>query len=283
MTERYTFVAPIDDTLENNLKALGFSVSIITRLRKQLGLVCVLCCGKSCPKIMPDTVAKGSVIEINLPVEVTAYPPSDLLPDFVYQDEYLAVVNKPANMVTVPVRSHYEDSLASVLQNAWGPFVYRPVSRLDKDTSGLLIVAKSALCASFLASSQISKTYTAVVEGVLEGEGIIEQPIALSDDGMHRYVCSQGKYAKTHYKSLQNNDKFSLVEFKLFTGRTHQIRVHSAYIGHPLVGDALYNPCPGNYSRHFLHCSRLEFEHPFSHRKISLSSDSGFDIQNLKN
>lgn len=274
MVEKYRITAYFDGSADDNLKAAGFSRSMITRLRKELGLIRVV--SDTCPSgqsvFATAKVRKGDILEISLPVCPVLYPASDLSPDFAYIDDDIAVVVKPSGIATVPIKSHYKDSYASVLASAWGEFVYRPVGRLDKDTSGLLIVARSALAASRMHDMQkngdIDKQYTALVQGIIPESGEIDAPLALSQDGHRREVSENGKSSKTLFRRLAVKDGNSLAEFTLLSGRTHQIRVHSAYIGHPVCGDTLYNPRAKEFSRLMLHCSRLAFPHPFTGNKI---------------
>lgn len=275
MVENYRFCAPFDGSVESNLREIGFSGSIITQLRKSKGLV-KTDDNSQTALIMPDKIKKDTPLAITLPVEPSSYPRAQTMPDFVYEDEYLAVVNKPPFVATIPVKSHYKDSLASVLANAWGDFVYRPVGRLDKDTSGLIVIAQTALSACILTRSDITKQYLALVEGKLEGSGEIDAPIGLSCDGIHREVSESGKPARTLYESVAFDGNNSLVRFTLLTGRTHQIRVHSAYIGHPLCGDKLYNPCPQGFDRHMLHCARLVFAHPLTEKILEFDDSVNF-------
>lgn len=285
MTEKYTVTAMFDGTADDVLRAAGFSRSLITELRKSLGLIRVKAKeDKSDGKAVFATarVNAGDEISVTLPVTPCLYPASDIKPEFSYIDEDIAVVIKPSGVATVPVKSHYKDSLASVLASEWGEFVYRPVGRLDKETSGLIIVARNALAASRMHEIQlkgeIDKRYTALTDGIIPERGIIDAPIALSSDGLHREVSEKGKEAKTIFKRLSVKDNRSLVEFRLLTGRTHQIRVHSSYIGYPLSGDKLYNPHPDSAPRLMLHCSRLEFFHPTTGKTIICESPFSPDV-----
>lgn len=283
MVEKYLIPVLGDGTADGALRAAGFSRTAITQMRKELGLIVLLPHGdrESARAVFATArVSAGDVLDVTLPVNPVLYPPSDLKPVFAYIDEDIAVVVKPSGVATVPLRSHYKDSLASVLGSQWGEFVYRPAGRLDKDTSGLIAVARNALAANLLHELQLSggidKRYTALVDGLIPESGLIDAPIALAADGVHREVAEGGKPAKTAYTRLSvykdGDCARSLVQFRLFTGRTHQIRVHSAYIGHPIVGDKLYNPDPDGAPRLMLHCSRLEFPHPITGKTVVCES-----------
>lgn len=280
MVERYQAKAAFDGSAADVLRAAGFSRTMITQLRKQPGLIRVISDGGEGRIVYAiDRVNKGDVLALTLPVTPVAYPPAENPPVFAYEDDDIAVVVKPPGVAAVPLRSHFVDSLASMLALVWGEFVYRPVGRLDKDTSGLIIIAKNALAASRMHELQlmgrIDKTYTALAKGIMPESGRIDAPIALSADGVHREVAENGKPALTLFRRTGTTDGYSIVEFTLLTGRTHQIRVHSAYIGHPLAGDALYNEGSG-FERLMLHCSKLCFPHPTTGRRLTVSSP--FDL-----
>ena len=171
-----------------------------------------------------------------------------------------------------PSLGNYENTLANGV--AWYferqgiPFVFRCINRLDRDTTGLLILAKNMLSGAVLSDQMknrnIKRTYLALVSGVpKESAGTIDQPIArVPGSVLERHVSSDGETAVTHYKVIRTFSDSSLVEFHLETGRTHQIRVHMKYLGHPLLGDFLYNPEDTRCSRQMLHSVSLAFIHP---------------------
>lgn len=274
MVENYSVIATFDGTADDVLRAAGFSRTMVTGLRKEAGLIRVISEKNGAEKTVFATarVYKGDKINVSLPVFPVLYPASDLKPEFRYIDEDIAVVVKPSGVATVPVKSHYKDSLASILGAEWGEFVYRPVGRLDKDTSGLIAVARNALSACRMHELQLSggieKKYTALVSGLMPESGEIDAPIALSSDGIRREAAKSGKHAKTLFRRIGTINGDSLVEFTLLTGRTHQIRVHTAYIGHPIVGDKLYGDGKDGATRLMLHCSRLAFPHPTTGRTV---------------
>lgn len=194
--------------------------------------------------------------------------------DVVYEDEDLMVINKAAGVPVHPSQGHYDNTLANGL--AWyfreknEAFVFRAVNRLDRDTTGLILIAKNMLSGAILSSMVSKKTihreYMAVVSGLTEEEGTICHPIARVDGStIERCVDPErGEYACTHYRRLAYDRKkdCSLIHLTLDTGRTHQIRVHMKYIGHPLLGDFLYNPDYRFIKRQSLHSCRLSFTHP---------------------
>lgn len=217
--------------------------------------------------IIPDT--KSDKIE---PVE------GDL--DILYEDEDILCVTKPSDMPTHPSQSHHTDTLANRVCYYYRnvPFTFRVSNRLDRYTSGVVIIAKNLYSASYLCTSEfrktIKKTYYAVCRGIFDNKkGVITAPIARCDGStIKRHVSTDGKYAETHFEVVSESDKLSLVKVMPKTGRTHQIRVHMAYIGHPLVNDFLYDyNCNENYN-FLLHCSEISFIHPITLKKIKVCS-----------
>lgn len=222
-------------------------------------------------------VKEGDVITYELPEEeVLDYQAEDIALDIVYQDDDLAVVNKPQGMVVHPSPGHASGTLVNALlfhvkdlSSING--VVRPgiVHRIDKDTSGLLMIAKNdqahhALAEELKAQKSL-RQYVALVYGNLpKDRGVIEAPIGRSDkDRKKQAVTAKGKPALTRFHVLERFGDYTLVELQLETGRTHQIRVHMAYIGHPIAGDATYGPrktLEGNGQ--FLHARTLGLTHP---------------------
>lgn len=214
--------------------------------------------------------------------------------DIVYEDEYLLVVNKPRHMVVHPGAGNSDNTLANALlyycgrkklSDINGAFCPGIVHRLDKDTSGLLLVAKNnkihRLLAQQLAVHNIKRRYHAVVHGVFKDQKItVDAPIGRDKVFRQRMkVQADGKPAVTHFEVLENFQKTSYIKCELETGRTHQIRVHMAYLRHPLVGDLLYAPKSNTYGfkGQALHAAELEFVHPATkadcHFKIDLPQD----------
>lgn len=202
-------------------------------------------------------------------------PPVEMPLDIIYEDEDIMVINKPADMPIHPSLNNYYNSLANGL--AWyfekqqKPFIFRCVNRLDRDTSGLTIIAKHMLSGGILsamvANREIHREYRAIVRGqVSPAEGTINAPIArVGDSIIERCVdYAKGEHAVTHYRTVDFQNGHSLLSIRLETGRTHQIRVHMKHIGFPLVGDYLYNPDMEYIKRQALHSHRLQFVHPIS-------------------
>lgn len=194
--------------------------------------------------------------------------------DILYEDEDILVINKPAGMPVHPSMGNYENTLANGI--AWyfsqkgEDFVYRCINRLDRDTTGALILAKNPLSAAVLSVQmkrrQIRRTYLALVDGVLPESGVVDAPIARMEESVitREVNFETGESAVTHYERLAVGRYYSLAELHLETGRTHQIRVHMKYIGHPLPGDYLYHPDYRRIQRQPLHSFQLEFTHPIT-------------------
>lgn len=220
----------------------------------------------------------GDVVEVSIPaaqeLEIIA---EDLRLDIVYEDANVAVVNKPSGMVVHPSFGHSSGTLVNGLMHAIKDLSgingeIRPgiVHRIDKDTSGLLMVAKNDLAHESLSEQLQAKTvkreYIALVHGVIDHElGKIDAPIGRDPKDRIRYeVVENGKDSVTHFEVLKRFGEYTLVKCRLETGRTHQIRVHMRYIGHPIVGDPLYGPRKTHKSDfgQFLHAKTIGFEHP---------------------
>ena len=223
------------------------------------------------------TVKEGDVISYKLPeVEEVEYVAEDIPLEIVYQDEDVAVVNKPQGMVVHPSAGHTSGTLVNALMYHIKDLsgingVLRPgiVHRIDKDTSGLLMIAKNdqahVALADELKDKKSLRKYWAIVHGNLPNDrGVIEAPIGRSEkDRKKQAVTAKGKPALTRFQVLERFGDYSLVELQLETGRTHQIRVHMAYIGHPVAGDEVYGPRKTLKGHgQFLHARTLGFTHP---------------------
>ena len=197
----------------------------------------------------------------------------------VYEDEYLLVVDKPTNMPTHPSRGNSLPTLANAVMSMQGEsFVFRAVNRLDRDTSGLVLIAKDAHTANKLSQSmkkhEFSKKYLALIDGIPQKkQDTICAPIRRESEGsIKRIVADDGKPAITEYNVLYSTDGKSMVEVILHTGRTHQIRVHMAHIGHPLTNDFLYGTRADE--SYFLRCYELSFPHPTTSEIITICAEN---------
>lgn len=286
MAEKLFFKVP---DKYDNVKAINFlkgecklSSRMITLLKREKNGI--LMDGKILRTI--DFVYSGKTVEINLPdEELSLIEPVCGNLDIVYEDEHILAVNKPANMPVHPVKQHRTDTLANIVayyqdENKQN-FVFRAINRLDRDTSGIVIIAKNKYSSNLL-KNKVDKTYYAICHGKLTGEGTINEPIKLRDDSkMVRTISSDGLPSVTHYKSIAFNDKMSLIKLHLETGRTHQIRCHMAYLGHPLIGDDLYGGTLEYLPRQALHCKYVSFLHPINKRLIELDISFPEDMKNL--
>lgn len=209
--------------------------------------------------------------------------PRQLLLDIIYEDEDLLIINKPADMPIHPSINNYDNTLANALmwyyQEKKEAFVYRCINRLDRDTTGLLIVAKNMLSGGILSDMskkrEIHREYLAIAEGKVPEEGVIDAPIARKEESViERCVdFEKGDRAVTHYWRMDYRNGYSLVRLKLETGRTHQIRVHMKYLGHPLTGDYLYNPDYSILDHQALHSWKLEFRHPITGEQMHFAAE----------
>ncbi len=220
--------------------------------------------------------------------------PWDIPIDIVYEDDDLILINKPGDMVVHPSYAHFGDSLSNALagyyQRTGQVHIIRAIGRLDRETSGLVMFAKNRHSAALLSDQRGSmskrKEYLAIATGVFgERKGTVDAPIERRDDSrMIREVRRDGKEAITHYVVEKQFEKYALIRLHLDTGRTHQIRVHMAYIGHPLVGDTLYgDKDEENYglARAALHAARMEFNQPITGKSLEFETPMPEDMMAL--
>ena len=220
--------------------------------------------------------------------------PSPVILSIVYEDDHLLAVDKPAGLTTHPAPGHETGTLANALLEYLPDLTCvgdpsRPgiVHRLDKDTSGLLLVAKTQTAHRDLSSQfkkrTVSKTYLALVQGAVSPpEGVIQAPVGRHFTRRKEMAVVQGgRDAETRYKTVDSFDGYTLLSVTPHTGRTHQIRVHMAAIGHPVIGDATYGKRHPELKRHFLHAASLKFSHPSSGEEMELSSPLPDDLSNF--
>ncbi|HFI0594898.1 TPA: RluA family pseudouridine synthase [Streptococcus suis] len=235
------------------------------------------------------TVQEGDIITYQVPeIEEIDYVAEDIPLDIVYQDEDVAVVNKPQGMVVHPSAGHTSGTLVNALLYHVKDLsgingVLRPgiVHRIDKDTSGLLMIAKNdeahTKLAAELKDKKSLRKYWAIVHGNLPNDrGVIEAPIGRSEkDRKKQAVTAKGKDAVTRFQVLERFGDYTLVELTLETGRTHQIRVHMAYIGHPVAGDEVYGPRKTLKGHgQFLHARTLGFTHPRTGEVVAFTAEA---------
>lgn len=235
----------------------------------------------------------GDVITINFDFEEDN---SNIVPikmdlDIIYEDEWFLVLNKPPRIAIHPSILHFEDSLSNGVKYYFDQIKLkkkiRPVNRLDSNTSGLVIFAKCEYVQECLSKQMqkgiFKKEYLCLVLGKLNNlKSTIDLPISRKENSIiERCVNSNGQKSITHYEVLKEYKDFSLIKCKLETGRTHQIRVHFSYIGHPLLGDTLYGTKSELINRQALHSCYIEFIHPITNMLIQFSSELPKDIKSL--
>jgi 23S rRNA pseudouridine1911/1915/1917 synthase len=256
----------------------------------------------------PATKVRGlEALRVAVPEPKAAHNEPQAIPlTIVFEDEHLLVVDKPAGLVVHPAAGNFDGTLVNALLHHCGGSlsgiggVARPgiVHRIDKDTSGLLVVAKNDVAheglAKQFAAHSIDRRYLAIVSGVpLASEGVVDAPLARSSMNRKKIAIVEGhrgKRAVTHWKRLQVLRDAALVQCRLETGRTHQVRVHMASIGHPLVGDPVYGRSGRTHGkllkelgfhRQALHAAELGFTHPVTKRSLAFSSAMPPDMQEL--
>ena len=276
--------------IEQYLRRRGYSYQNLTQLKKMRESILI----NGVWSYMRTAVKNGDILTVHIqePESSPNIPPVKLSLDIVYEDEDIVVVNKPAGMPVHPSLNNYENSLANGLmyyyQEQGKPFIFRCTNRLDRDTSGLTVVAKHMVSSSILSSMgmrhEITREYLAIVRGALNpSEGTIDAPIGRTGSSLieRKIDFENGERAVTHYRVVEEQNGHSLVSLILETGRTHQIRVHMKYIGHPLVGDYLYNPDMEYIDRQALHSHRLSFTHPVTGEKMEFTAPLPADMRKI--
>ncbi len=264
------------------LRDAGYSRRILIELKQNPEQICL----NGTPSWLNTPLHIGDILTLFLPNEPVS---SDILPvnlpiDIIYEDEDLMILNKAAGMPVHPSQGHHENTLANALAYRFASrgeyFVFRAVNRLDRDTTGLLLIAKHKISGAFLsamtANKEIRREYLAIVAGKPDESGTINLPIARKDGStIERCIdMEHGEHAVTHYRRLAYRDDLdcSLIRLRLETGRTHQIRVHMKAIGHPLLGDFLYNPDYRFIGRQALHSYTVAFRHPITGKNMEFTA-----------
>lgn len=291
-------------TVESLLKRrLGLSKAQIKSAKFRSGGICL----NGYQARVTSQVPAGAVLEVLLEQEEEGSLELEASPgalDILYEDEDLILVNKAAGVAVHPGHGHYKDTLANHLMYYFGQqkknVIIRAVGRLDKDTSGIVVFAKNKVAAARLANRGMKKEYLALIQGHLEEKcGCVELPIGKRQDKLNEMeIAETGSFARTHYQVLEEYPESSLVKLWLDTGRTHQIRVHMAALGHPLLGDPIYGkeminegwksfPKPGQCEisgenilhRAALHCRKVELRHPFTGEWITVEAPLPEDME----
>lgn len=235
----------------------------------------------------------GDLLKVDFPIEVKSESMAgeDIPLNIVYEDDTLLVINKPAGMSSIPSREHPTGSLANAIIGYYEHInliaTVHIVTRLDRDTSGLVLIAKHRHIHHLLSNQQkegkIKRVYEAIAKGTfLDRLGTIEKPIGRKKESIiEREVQEGGQYACTHYEVIKQFPAFAHVKLKLETGRTHQIRVHLSSLGHPLLGDDLYGGDLSEIGRQALHCCKIQFIHPILREKFQFEVPLPKDMNQL--
>lgn len=267
---------------------MELSGRLITKLKRQQG---ILINGQ--PSRTIDRVKTGDLVSAHIDFQEESYiTPEEIPLNIIYEDDCLLAVNKCPNMPVHPSAGHQSGTLAQGIlwhyRKQGLATKVRPVNRLDRDTSGITLFAKNAHIQEQLITqmkeNRVHKAYLGIVHGAFSPpSGTICLPIARKEGSiMERIIDPNGDESVTHYKTLEVHEGFSLVEFILETGRTHQIRVHAKALNHPLLGDWLYSDIPTQLiDRQALHAYQLAFDHPLSGERINLSAPIPEDMKRV--
>lgn len=262
--------------LRDFLRDQGYSQTMMSRLKREGGLSVN---GDGHRNI--DPVHGGDVILIDFPDKAPVLTPNgDLAIPIVYEDEDVMIFDKPDDILVHPATREIDDALGNYFTYLHPQLPFRPLGRLDRHTSGLCIIAKNKLTSVQLAKG-IAKEYLAIAQGVFpDAEGTVDAPLLrVSGSTIMRTVDPAGQPSITHYRVLEQFSNHALLALRLETGRTHQIRVHMSYLGHPLAGDTLYGGSTERIDRHGLHCHKVWFS--LNGKKIEASSPLPADMANL--
>ena len=259
------------------LREFGVSSSLLKKLKHTENGITLN--GKFAKSI--ELLSTGDILKIS--IENSGEMPKRLENSNVqvcYNDEDIIVLNKPPYMPVHESRNHRGDTLANVAACYMEKdTAFRAVYRLDRDTSGLVVIAKNELAACKLAG-KVKKSYYAVYQGMLTGEGTIDLPIRRIEESIIvRGVFDDGERAVTHWKAVKSFNDKTLLCINLETGKTHQIRVHFSHLGYPLLGDSLYGGYCNEINRQALHCKTISFIHPVTGQNITVDSDFPDDIK----
>ena len=279
----YTVPPAFDgDTMQNFLRRdCGLSWRMVVKLKRvERGITL-----DGVPVRTIDRIKAGQTVRLRMPEDTVRIDAVDMPLAVVWEDDNLLVVNKPPYLAVHPSAGLPDPTLANAVVGYYRrrgeEHSFRPVNRLDRNTSGLLLVGKNAH-ATYALAGKVHKEYLALVLGNLQGAGCIDQPIRVKDGCcITREVGEGGKPSITHYEALASNGSVTLVRLWLETGRTHQIRVHMAWLGDPLAGDTMYGTDETVLPRHGLHCYRMAFTHPLTGEALSLSAPLPEDMAAL--
>lgn len=239
------------------------------------------------------TLEKGAVVSIYMEDESENTKPEKMDINIVYEDFDFLILNKQPNIVVHPTKSHQENTLSNGISYYFKEKgikkKIRFVNRLDMDTTGILIVAKNPFAHQQMAlqfeSHKVEKKYQAIVDGIVEkDENYINLPIGREEDkSIRKTVTEEGQAALTKYTVIERYKDATLLDVQIFTGRSHQIRVHLDHIGHPIIGDSLYNKESPYINRQALHSYYLKVKHPRTKEDIEFIAPLPKDMENLIN
>ena len=284
------------DNLYSNIKEiLKMEFHISDRLLRKLKQNSKIFLNNSPVSVNYNNLHIGDIIsvDLNFDEEYNNIVPTDIPLNILYEDNYLLVVNKPYHTPVHPSCNHFADSLSNAVKHYYDIIGLRRkiriVNRLDKDTSGIVIFAKNEYIQESLIKQMqthiFKKEYLAILDGILNSNnGIISAPIARKENSIIERCVNfdTGDIAITHYDLIKTIDEScSLVHFVLETGRTHQIRVHSKYIGHPILGDTLYGQASELFNRQALHAYKVSFIHPITKEEIQIEAELPEDMRIL--
>lgn len=275
------------------LTGMKLSRKLLVKLRNTEGAITV----NGQWMMLNQPVREGDLVEAKLEEDASeTILPQPIPIDILHEDEHLLIANKPAGLVVHPTKGHYINTLANGVVHYWlergESHRFRPIHRLDQDTSGVLAVAKNGYAHQFVSEQfqegNVQKMYLAIVQGVpAQDEGTVDGPIDRDPERRHiRIVTPSGAPSVTRYEVVERFADAALVRVKPVTGRTHQIRVHMKHIGHPLVGDELYNEAVAArgafpISRQALHAETLSFVHPGTKERVEYAAPPPEDFRLL--
>lgn len=288
----HTFVFEVEEkytgkTIKQYLRAHDFSVSLLIKIKNE-GKVYL----NNTESMLYQEVCLGDTLIIDIGRESLDTESQDITIEIIYEDHDLLVVNKEPFIVTHPLRRYPNGTLANAVAHYFCEngieAKIRFVNRLDKNTSGIIIISKNRYAHHYVQQQikerNVKKVYWAVVSGIFDKkEGVIDAPIGReSQQSITRSIMDSGQKSVTYYRVLEEFTNASLVELVLKTGRTHQLRVHMQYLGHPILGDDLYNDKKCEYiARQALHAKEIEFVLPRKTEKIVLTAPLSEDIKDL--
>ncbi|MDN5331000.1 MAG: rRNA synthase [Tepidanaerobacteraceae bacterium] len=269
-------------TVGEFLKVNGFSSRALRRLKRE-GKIFL----NGNPVYANAKVTSGDIVEVDLSEE-SKIKPSYVPINILYEDEHIIVLNKQPGIVVHPTPFCHDGTIANgvmyYLNKKGKKGGFHPVNRLDRDTSGVLIIALNQYMHGFIQTyGRIEKKYVAVVEGLIRQDwGIIQERIGRKEESLiERRVSDNGKKAVTHFKVVKRLKGYTVLEVKPITGRTHQIRVHFSYIGHPVAGDTLYGGRGNKIKRQALHCAEMSFFYPLKGTRVVFKAPLPLDMLSL--